>query len=252
MKFKWQKDRKAETNQKILHSLSRNPSTFTNLLASTELSKAILSKTLKEMLKQELLEKFVAVDGSVQYRLMGKAAQRALVYLRLAEFIASAIPFFDDLGEMATDPKINMERFLNELGDKIAASALYGLISTLTIQNTHEAEVWLESTFAQPDHRKEWLYYLMKRAAFEAKKEVIMKFGDLYNVERILENVPRNMVQKMWVSYKKMYPVEAKILDDAMHTADRYTNVLRRLQKGELDMKDIEKLPLREVLEKYG
>lgn len=204
------------------------------------------------MLRQKLVEKFVAADGSVQYRLMGKAAQEALAYLKLAQFMVSSIALFDPLGKLSSGPEIDMERFLAALAKKIAASVLYTLISTLAMRNTHDAEVWLKSSFAQLGQRKQWAYFLMQRAAFEAEKEVTMKFGDLDSLGKILENVSEDMVEKLWISYRKLYPIEAKFFDDTMSRAIRYANVSRRLQKGELDKEKIDKMPFHEVLERYG
>lgn len=251
-KFRWQKMRKEESNTRIFKKLATSPRTFTELLSLTGLSRGVLGKRLKEMLKKGLVEKFVADDGHVKYRLMGKAAQDALSIMKIVSFLTDSSSLFLPTKTRATDAETDLARFLEAFVKRIGAVALYTLIHTLTIENPREAERWLESTFAYPDQRIDWLRCLMYRAAFEAEKKVDLGFGESYDIARILQQAPREMIPRLWKAYRTLYPDEAHVLDNAMNSASRYSNVLRRLQKGELDMKDIEKLPFREVLEKYG
>lgn len=251
-KFEWQKIMKEETNTRIFKKLAISPRPFTELLSLTGLSRGVLGKRLKEMLKKGVVEKFVADDGHVKYRLMGKAAQDALIIMKMVQFLSDSDGLFLPTQTRARDVETDVAHFLEALAKRIGAVALYTLIHTLTIEDPKEAERWLESTFAYPDQRIEWLRCLMDRAALIAEKRVSLKFGETINIARILEETPKESIPKLWKAYRVLYPDEANTLDNAMNSASRYSNVLRRLQKGELELKDIEKLPLHEVLEKYG
>ena len=251
-KFEWQKMRKDETNANIFMKVARNPRTFTELLSLTGLSRGVLAKRLKEMLKEGWTEKFVAKDGSVKYRLMGKAVQEAASILKLEQFVLDSQSLFLSMGKRANDPNMGLRDFLEALAMRIGATALYTLIYTLTIEDFEDAEKWLEGAFAYSDQRIDWLRSLMYRAALEAEKKVGLKFGESYDIGRILQEAPREIIPRFWEVYRNLYPEEAQMLDKAIDSSSKYSNVLRRLQSGELHMKEIENLPFREVLEKYG
>lgn len=114
MSFTYQKWKKLESQQRILNALSDSDKSFADLLEETELSKPILSKRLKSLMKQGKIELVPDVKTKrFLYHLVYEALddiEKALVMLHnLSNYVIA------NLEKFAADPAIDDEEYARRL-----------------------------------------------------------------------------------------------------------------------------------------
>jgi|Deesub1362A_J573_1020465.scaffolds.fasta_scaffold00447_27 DNA-binding HxlR family transcriptional regulator len=114
MVFTYQQWKKLESQQRILNALSDSDKSFADLLEETELSKPILSKRLKSLMKQGKIEHVPDVKNKrFLYRLVHESLdviEKALVMLHdLSNYVVA------NLEKFAVDPAIDDEEYARRL-----------------------------------------------------------------------------------------------------------------------------------------
>jgi len=142
--FTYQKWKKRESEQKIINALSDGNKSFGDLLDLTNLSKPVLSKRLKSLIKQNKIEVVPETEAKrFLYRLIYEsldATEKALVILHeLSKYVVTF------LEKSAKDPTISDKEYVNMLIEGISMLWKFRMFA-YTLAPKSVREEWLKTT----------------------------------------------------------------------------------------------------------
>jgi len=237
-KFKFQKEKKAESQERIFKALEGEGKTFSELIRLTGLSKAVLIghlKSLKE--RREIKREFDEKRGRVVYLLTKEALRSEYVKRHLFDMISVRIfnDVFDSAGRMPD------KEFLSSFTQKIGALATYSFLIALSKkkQNAEEAAKWMDD-FASQLQKYVWRRCLCRQIfggpyqlkepveigkplpTFEEGKDgkVLVELPEAFKQSKtaeILKKLPkiqRRRLEEVKNALGDLYPQEVKRLDE--------------------------------------
>ncbi len=251
-KFRWQKQRRDESVEKIFKELARGGRTFTELLNLTGLSRAVLTKRLKSMRELVQIEKFLDKEGRVRYRLTSKAVSDYLNLIKISHFrTLGETSLFAPIAESMNQPEVNDVSFLEMFCKKIGALTLYTLLSVADMKSQKEVDHLLVNLFTDLDQKRKWFWYLWERMNIQDRSKPTITVADVYErMDKLLSYIPKDRLAEMRAALRQIYPEEVECLRGAMMKASLWVEIKKALQTGELDEK-FNELPLSELYEKY-
>lgn len=252
-KFAWQKQRKKESVGSILRRIAYGgPESFTVLLKDTGLSRAVLAKRLKDLVKSGDLEKFLTNDGEIHYILTARALKDFLPLLKVQHFGLASYGFFSPISAMTDDSSISLKEFLKVFTEKIGVYTLYVLMQVLYIENPTEADLWLHDLLATDEEKGRLLCFLSERANMDSRRKTALSVADLSDISKLRASVQnKESLKTMLETLNELYPKNVQFLNNAMESSVAWADFIEDFSQGKLTKEEMS-APLKDVLEKYA
>lgn len=236
--FQYQKEKKKESEEKIINALAGEERRFSELQKMTGLSKPVLNNHLHRMQKEEMVKKIRRKDKRPRYKLIAGRVEHGHVKRILFSVLSTQV--FNDVFEATGKQEWTDKEFINRFSEKVGLLELVALYIGLSIGKNDPAEggKWIEEAFGTLIQKYAWRRCFSRqimRGEYDLKKPVHLKGsvnievkGKLITLpgayvpnvtEEILRNMPEISEDRLECfrrSLEEAYPEEMKKLNNIL------------------------------------
>jgi len=236
--FQYQREKKRESEEKIIHALGGKELRFTELQKKTGLSKPVLSAHLKRMQKEGKIKRIKLRNRRPHYRLIAGALKHG--HIRRTLFSVLSTQMFNDVFEATNSGAWSNEEFVRRLSKKIGALAIFVLHVGLSIgrEDPEEGGKWIEEAFGTLIQKYAWRRCFFRQilgGPYDLKHPVVLQepvtpefSGELVKLPeafvsgltaKILSNLPevsQNKMESFKRSLEEVYPEEMEKLNEIL------------------------------------
>ena len=231
--FRFQKEKKRKSEEKIINALAGQERRFEQLLKTTGLSRPVLNQHLQRMQKEGKLKK-----GEGGYVLLTGGLECG--YIKRGVFSVLSTQLFNDLFEATGTGKLSDKDFIQRFNEKVGLLESFILYLGLTLRKNDPTEggKWIEEGFGTLIQKYAWRrcfsrqimhgeYDLLKPVQLKGSVNLEVK-GELITLpgayvpgvtEEILRNMPEidnGRLETFKRSLEEAYPEEMKKLNELL------------------------------------
>jgi len=234
-KFKYQLEKKQESEEKIINVLGGKELSFTQLLRLTGLSRPVLSAHMKRMQEDGKVMKIQEENKRGRYKLVAGALKYG--YIRRILFSVLSTQVFNDVFEATSNKAWSDREFVRRFSKKIGVLAIFVLYVGLSIgrEDPEEGGKWIEEAFGTLIQKYAWrrcFFRQILEGEYDLKRPVVLQepvtpefIGELVRLPeafvsgltaKILSNLPeisQNKMEAFKRSLEKVYPEEMEKLN---------------------------------------
>ena len=245
--FQYQREKKRESEEKIINALGGMKLRFTELLKKAGLSKPVLNAHLKRMQKEGKIRRIKQRKRRPQYELVAGAMKHG--YIRRILFSVLSTQVFNDVFEATSSGAWSDEEFVERLSKKIGVVAIFVLYVGLSIgrEDPEEGGKWIEEAFGTLIQKYAWRRCFLRQileGPYDLNPPVMLQepvspefSGELVKLPeafvpgltaRILSNLPEVSQDKMEAfkhSLEEVYPKEMEKLNEILALVENGSEV---------------------------
>lgn len=245
--FQYQREKKRESEEKIINALGGMKLRFTELLKKTGLSKPVLNAHLKRMRKEGKIKRIKQENRRPRYKLVAGAMKHG--HIRRILFSVLSTQVFNDVFEATNSGAWSNEEFVAKFSKKIGALAIFVLYVGLSIgrEDPEEGGKWIEEAFGTLIQKYAWRRCFFRQilgGPYDLKHPVVLQepvtpefSGELVRLPeafvpgltaKILSNlpeVPQNKMEAFKRSLEEVYPEEMEKLNEILTLTENRSEV---------------------------
>jgi DNA-binding Lrp family transcriptional regulator len=236
--FRYQREKKRESEEKIINALAGEERRFTELQKMTGLSKPVLNNHLRRMQKETMVKKIKRKNGRPCYKLIAGRVEHG--YVKRILFSVLSTQVFNDVFEATGTGKLSDKEFIQKFSQKVGLLESFVLFIGLAVSKDDPAEggKWIEDAFGTLIQKYAWRRCFSRQilgGEYDLKKSVHLKGsvnievkGRLVTLpgayipnvtEEILRNMPeisKDRLECFKRSLEEAYPEEMKKLNNIL------------------------------------
>ena len=237
-KFKYQLEKKKESEEKIINVLGGKELGFTQLLRLTGLSKPVLSAHMKRMQEDGKVMKIQEKNKRGRYKLISGALKHG--YIRRILFSILSTQVFNDVFEATGNKAWSDREFVQRFSKKIGILAMFVLYVGLSIgrEDPEEGGKWIEEAFGTLIQKYAWrrcFFRQILEGEYDLKRPVILQepvtpelMGGLVRLPEAfvpgltaeilgqIQEVPEGKMESFKRSLEEVYPEEMEKLNEIL------------------------------------
>jgi len=192
--FEYQREKRQESERRIVSALGGAERTFTDLQRMTGLSKSVLAEHLRRMEKYGMVRRFLPSKGKRhRYKLLAGATIHGHIQRTLFSYLSTQV--FNDLFIALEDGSIPNKVFFESFSKKIGVVAMYTLLIGLerARDDPDESGKWFEEAFGDLIQKYSWrrcFYRQIFGGAYDLKHPVNLKEPVMPEVKDELIRLP--------------------------------------------------------------
>lgn len=154
--FQYQREKKRESEEKIINALGGMKLRFTELLKKTGLSKPVLNAHLKRMRKEGKIKRIKQRNRRPRYKLVAGALKHGHIKRILYSILSTQV--FNDVFEATGKRAWSDKEFVQRFTKKIGVLAIFVLYVGLSIgrEDPEEGGKWIEDAFGTLIQKYAW------------------------------------------------------------------------------------------------
>jgi len=236
--FQYQREKKRESEEKIINALGGKERRFTELLRRTGLSRPVLSAHMKRMQKEGKVKKISQKKQRPRYKLVAGALKHG--YISRILFSVLSTQLFNDVFAATGSRAWSDEEFVRRVSKKIGALAIFVLYVGLSIgrEDPEEGGKWIEEAFGTLIQKYAWRRcffrqilggeyplkhpVLLREPVTPEFREKLVRLPEAFvpgvtsKILRQLPEVPENKLEDFKLSLEKVYPADMEKLNDML------------------------------------
>ena len=245
--FQYQREKKRESEEKIINALGGMDVRFTELLKKTGLSKPVLNTHLKRMRREGKIKRVKQRNKRPRYKLVAGALKHG--HIRRILFSVLSTRVFNDVFEATSIQAWSDKEFVSRFSKKIGVLAIFVLYVGLSIgrEDPEEGGKWIEEAFGTLIQKYAWrrcLFRQILEGEYTLKHPVVLQepvtpefTGELVTLPeafvpgltaKILSNLPEVSQSKMEAferSLEEVYPEEMEKLNEILALIENRSEV---------------------------
>jgi DNA-binding transcriptional ArsR family regulator len=236
--FQYQKEKRKDSEEKIINALCGEERRFAELLKMTDLSKPVLSKHLHRMQKEGTVKKIKEKKKRPRYKLVAGAFEHG--YIKRILFSVLSTQLFNDVFEATGTGEWTDKEFIHRFNEKVGLLELTVLYIGLSIgrDDPEEGGRWIEEAFGTLIQKYAWrrcFFRQIEGGEYELKRPVLLKgpvtveFKDKLvklpeafvpnvtaKILREMPEVPKEKMEGFRRSLEEAYPEDMKKLKNML------------------------------------
>ena len=199
-KFQYQKEKRKESEEKIVNALGGEERRFTELLKMTGLSKPVLNKHLHRMQREGQVKKIKQEKKRPSYKLVAGALEHG--YIKRILFSVLSTQLFNDVFEATGTREWTDKEFIRRFNEKVGLLELAVLYIGLSIgrKDPEEGGRWIEEAFGTLIQKYAWRRCFFRQilgGEYELKRPVLLEDPVTLEVKDKLVRLPEAFVPKV-------------------------------------------------------
>ena len=233
--FQYQKEKRKESEEKIINALGGEERRFIELLKMTGLSKPVLNNHLHRMQKEGKVKKIKQKKGRSLYKLVAGALEHG--YIKRILFSVLSTQVFNDVFDATGTREWTDKEFIHRFNEKVGLLELTVLYIGLSIgrKDPEEGGRWIEEAFGTLIQKYAWRRCFFRQimgGEYELKHPVLLEEpvtlefkGKLVGLPgafvpdvtakilREMPEMPRDKLEGFRLSLEEAYPEDMKKLN---------------------------------------
>jgi DNA-binding transcriptional ArsR family regulator len=236
--FQYQRQKKQESEERIINALGGKELRFTELLKKTGLSKPVLNAHIKRLRREGKIKRIKQRNRRPRYKLLAGALKYG--YIRRILFSVLSTQIFNDAFEATGKGAWSDEEFVRRFSQKIGGLAMFVLYVGLSIgrDDPEEGGKWIEDAFGTLFQKYAWrrcffrqifggeydlkIPILLKEPVSPELNGVLVKLPEAFvpglssKILRGLPDVPHNKMEAFKRSLEEVFPEEMEKLNEIL------------------------------------
>jgi DNA-binding transcriptional ArsR family regulator len=236
--FQYQREKKRESEERIINALGGEELRFTELLKKTGLSKPVLNDHIKRLRKEGKIERIKQRNRRPYYKLVAGALKYG--YIRRIMFSVLSTQIFNDVFEATGRRSWSDEEFVRRFSKKVGLLATFVLYTGLSIgrDDPEEGGKWIEDAFGTLFQKYAWRRcffrqifggeynlknpVLLKEPVSPELRDGLVKLPEAFvpglssKILSELPNVPHNKMEAFKRSLEEVFPKEMEKLNEIL------------------------------------
>jgi DNA-binding Lrp family transcriptional regulator len=234
--YQYQRQKKQESEERIINALGGKELRFTELLKKTGLSKPVLNAHIKRLRKEGKIKRIKPKNKRPRYKLLAGALKYG--YIRRILFSVLSTQIFNDVFEATGKGAWSDEEFVRRFSQKIGGLAIFVLYLGLSIgiDDPEEGGKWIEDAFGTLFQKYAWRRCFFRQifgGGYDLRTPILLKEpvspelrGDLVKLpeafipglsSKILSkmpNIPHNRMEAFKRLLDEIFPEEMERLNE--------------------------------------
>ena len=236
--FQYQRQKKQESEERIINALGGKELRFTELLNKAGLSKPVLNAHLKRLRKDGKIKRIKQRNKRPRYKLVAGALKYG--YIRRILFSVLSTQVFNDIFKATGKGAWSDEEFVRRFSQKMGVLAMFVLYVGLSLgrDDPEEGGKWIEEAFGTLFQKYAWRRCFFRQifgGEYELKNPILLKepvspelSDDLVKLPEAfvpglsakilseLTEVPKNRIEAFKRSLEEVYPEEMGKLNEVL------------------------------------